>query len=107
MRFSISGSLRGEWGVEIFGGMRSPLNWSQNDRLSTKNHTRLTDRPLIAVSQPLHQSTEHQQTQPLLHFREQQKATHNLRMQLVFGGTALIVSVGAYFSYQVVRNLIL
>jgi len=26
-------------------------------------------------------------------------------MQLVLGGTALIVSVGAYFSYQVVRNL--
>jgi hypothetical protein len=43
----------------------------------------------------------------LLLSREKEKATRNLRMQLVFGGTALIVSVDAYFSYQVVRNLIL
>ncbi|MEG4520591.1 MULTISPECIES: hypothetical protein [unclassified Microcoleus] len=48
----------------------------------------------IAASGPLHQSTEHQPTQRLLHFREQEKTTGNLLMRLLVEGTTLIVSVG-------------
>jgi hypothetical protein len=59
----------------------------------------------MTASQHLCQPTAHQPTQSLP--REKQKTTRNLLMRLVLGGTTLIVSIGAYFSYQVVRNLTL
>ncbi|MEG3897104.1 MULTISPECIES: ATP-binding protein [unclassified Microcoleus] len=60
----------------------------------------------MTTSGPLHQPTAHQPTQPLLS-HQKEKATRNLLMRLVVGVTTLIVSVGTYFSYQVVRNLTL
>ncbi|MCU0568374.1 MAG: ATP-binding protein [Oculatellaceae cyanobacterium Prado106] len=53
-----------------------------------------------------HQPVAHQSIQ-LSPSREKQNATRNLLMRLVVGGTTLLVSVGTYFSYQVVRNLTL
>ncbi|MEG4586451.1 hypothetical protein QUA54_14695 [Microcoleus sp. MOSTC5] len=74
--------------------MRSPLNLSQNDRpIYYKKKSANRSEP-IAVSQRLHQPTAHQPTQRLLHFREKEKTTPNLVMQLLVGGTTLIVSVG-------------
>src|SRR6476646_3832059 len=35
------------------------------------------------------------------------KLPHNLVMRLLIGGTILAVSLGAYYSYQVVRNVML
>ncbi|MEG4999684.1 hybrid sensor histidine kinase/response regulator [Microcoleus sp. B4-D4] len=60
----------------------------------------------MTTSGPLHEPTAHQPTQSLSS-HEKEKATRNLLMRLVVGVTTLIVSVGAYFSYQVVRNLTL
>jgi len=48
-----------------------------------------------------------QSTQSLRHLSKKEKASSSLLMRLIIGGTTIAVSVAAYFSYQVVRNVTL